>query len=73
MGERARHLEEVNLHGAVGEVQHDGALGPEPVAEVGQARQLVPVTAHHVCPRLHQVLAHIVTEVLQQRDLCGGI
>jgi len=29
------HLEEVDLHGAVAEVQDDGAAGPEPRAQVG--------------------------------------
>ena len=58
-------LEEVDLHGAVGEVQHDGAAGAEPVREVGQASQLVAVTPRHVGAGLQQVLAHVVTEVLE--------
>jgi len=62
-------LEEVHLHGAVGEVQHDGAARAEPEREVGQARQLVAVTPRHVGAGLQQVLAHVVAEVLEQCDL----
>lgn len=63
------HLEEVDLHGAVGEVQDDGALGAEPQGEVGETRQLVAVPPRHVGAGLQQVLAHVVAEVFQQRDL----
>lgn len=62
-------LEEVDLHGAVAEVQHDGALSAEPVAQEGQAGELVAVPRRDVGARLQQVLTHVVTEVLQQRDL----
>ena len=62
-------LEEVDLHAAVAEVQHNGALGAEPVAQEGQARQLVSVPRRDVGARLQQVLTHVVPEVLQQRDL----
>ena len=65
------HLEEVDLHGAVGEVQDDGALGPEPEREVRQPRQLVSVPPRHVGSGLQQVLAHVVTEIFQQRYLEG--
>ena len=58
-------LEEVDLHSAVGEVQHDGTAGAEPVREVGQASQLIPVASCHVGAGLQQVLAHVVTEVLE--------
>lgn len=64
------HLEEVDLHGAVGEVQHDGALGSEPDGQVRQPRQLVALPPRDVGARLQQVLAHVVAEVLEQRDLC---
>lgn len=63
------NLEEVDLHGAVAEVQHDGALGAEPQGQVGQPRQLVTLPWRHVGARLQQVLAHVVAEVLQQGDL----
>ena len=63
------YLEEVYLHGAVAEVQDDGALGSEPVAEVGEPSQLVTVTPRHVSPRLQQALTHVVTEIFQQGDL----
>lgn len=33
--ERQPHLEEVDLHSAIAEVQDDGAAGPEPRAEIG--------------------------------------
>lgn len=63
------YLEEVDLHGTVGEVEDDGRLGSEPVAEVRQTGQLVSVTRRDVGARLQKVLRHVVTEVLQQRDL----
>lgn len=63
------NLEEVDLHSAVAEVEHDGALRAEPVAQVGQACELVPVTRRYVSACFQQVLAHVVPEVLQQRDL----
>lgn len=67
--DRATHLEEVDLNGAVGQVQHDGALGPEPEGEVGQPGQLVPFPPGDVGAGLQQVLAHVVAEVFQQGDL----
>lgn len=33
--EQQPHLEEVDLHSAIAEVQDDGAAGPEPRAEIG--------------------------------------
>lgn len=65
----AAHLEEVDLHGAVAEVQHDGGLCPEPVSQKRQACELVTVTGSDVHPRLEQVLTHEVPEILQQSDL----
>lgn len=64
------HLEEVDLNCAVGQVQHDGALGSEPDGEVRQPRQLVALPPRDVGAGLQQVLAHVVAEVLQQRYLC---
>lgn len=65
------HLEEVDLHTAVAEVQHDGAAGAEPGAQVGQPGQLVAFPGRDVGPRLQQVLAHVVPEVLEEGDLGG--
>lgn len=59
------HLEEVDLHSAITEVQDDGTAGPEPVPQVGQAGQLVPFPGRDVCPCLQQVLTHVIPEVLQ--------
>lgn len=50
-------------------MEHDGALRAEPVAQVGQARELVSVARRDVSTRLQQVLAHVVPEILQQSDL----
>lgn len=66
------HLEEVDLNRAVGQVQHDGALGSEPDGEVRQPRQLVALPPRDVGAGLQQVLAHVVAEVLQQRYLVRG-
>lgn len=63
------NLEEVDLHRAVAQVEHDGALRAEPVAQVGQACEFVSVTRRYVSTRLQQVLAHVVPEILQQSDL----
>lgn len=63
------NLEEVDLNGAVCEVQDDGALGPEPEGEVRQPRQLISVPPRHVGAGLQQVLAHVVAEVFQQSNL----
>lgn len=63
--EQPPHLEEVDLHGAVAEVQDDGAAGAEPRAEVGQPGQLVPFPRRDVRPCLQQVLAHVIAEVFQ--------
>lgn len=52
-------------------MQHDGALGSEPHGKVGQPRQLVALPPRDVGARLQQVLAHVVAEVLEQRDLRG--
>lgn len=60
------NLEEVDLNGAVTEVQDDGTFGPEPQGEVRQPRQLISVPSRHVGPRFQQVLAHVVAEVLQE-------
>lgn len=64
------HLEEVDLHSAVGEVQHDGALGSEPDGQVRQPRQLVALPPCNVGARLQQMLAHVIAKVFEQRDLC---
>lgn len=69
MQESTSHLEEVDLNGAVAQVQDDGALGPEPQGQVGQPRQLVSFPPRDVGPGLQQVLAHVITEVFQQRYL----
>lgn len=63
------HLEEVDLEGAVAEMQHDGALGAKPVAEVRQAGELVPVAGCYVGARFQQVFAHVVPEIPQECDL----
>lgn len=63
--EQLPHLEEVDLHGAVAEVQGDGSAGAEPRAEVGQPGQLIPLPRGDVGARLQQVLAHVVPEVFQ--------
>lgn len=60
------NLEEVDLNGAVAQVQDDGAFGSEPQGEVRQPRQLVPVPSRHVGPGFQQVLAHVVAKVFQQ-------
>lgn len=65
------NLEEVDLHGAVGEVQDDGALGSEPKGEVRQTCQLVSFPPCDVGASLQQVLAHVVAEIFQQRYLQG--
>lgn len=63
--EQQPHLEEVDLHSAIAEVQDDGTAGPEPGAEVGQTGQLVSFPRRDVSTRLQQVLAHVVPEVFQ--------
>ncbi len=63
------NLEEVDLNGAVGEVQDDGALGSEPEGEVRQSCQLVSFPTRNVGAGLQQVLAHVIAEIFQQRDL----
>lgn len=63
------HLEEVDLNGAVAQVQDDGALGSEPEREIGQPRQLVSFPPRDVGASLQQVLTHVVAEILQQRYL----
>lgn len=75
VGEGAVHLvsnlEEVDLNGAVGEVQDDGALGSEPEGEVRQSCQLVSFPTCDVGAGLQKVLAHVVAEILQQGYLHG--
>lgn len=66
------HLEEVDLHTAITEVQDDGAAGAEPGPQVGEPGQLVTFPRRDVGARLQQVLAHVVSEVLQEGDLVGG-
>lgn len=66
---RVSNLEEVDLNGAVGEVQDDGTLCSEPEGEVRQPRQLVSFPPCYVGAGLQQVLAHVVAEVFQQRYL----
>lgn len=65
------NLEEVDLNGAVGEVQDDGALGSEPEGEVRQPCQLVSFPPRNVGTGLQQVLAHVIAEIFQQRYLQG--
>lgn len=66
------HLKEVDLNGAVGEVQDDGALGSEPEGEVRQSCQLVSFPPRDVGAGLQQVLAHVIAEIFQQRYLQKG-
>lgn len=63
---RIAHLKEVDLNGAVGEVQDDGALGSEPKGEVWQSCQLVSFPPGNVGTSFQQVLAHVVAEIFQQ-------
>lgn len=63
------HLEEVDLDGAIAQVQDDGALGSEPEGEIGQSRQLVSLPPRHVGAGLQQVLTHVIAEIFQQRYL----
>lgn len=63
------HLEEVDLNGPVGQVQHDGALGAEPQGEIRQTCELVSFTPRNVGTGLQQVLAHVIAEIFQQRYL----
>lgn len=63
------HLEEVDLNGAIAQVQDDGALGSEPEGEIGQPRQLVSFPPRDVGAGLQQVLAHVIAEIFQQRYL----
>lgn len=65
------HLEEVDLHAAVAQVQDDGAARAEPGAQVGQPGQLIPFPRRDVGTRLQQVLAHVVPEILEEGDLGG--
>lgn len=66
------HLEEVDLHTAITEVQDDGTAGTEPGPQVGEPGQLVAFPRRDVGARLQQVLAHVVSEILQEGDLVGG-
>ena len=66
------HLEEVDLHTAITEVQDDGTAGAEPGPQVGEPGQLVTFPRCDVGTRLQQVLTHVVSEVLQEGDLVGG-
>lgn len=63
------HLEEVDLHGSVAKVQHDGALRAEPVTEVRQPGELISVPGSDVCPGLQQVLAHVISKILKEGNL----
>lgn len=63
------HLEEVDLHSSVAEVQHDGALCAEPVAKVRQSGELIAVPGSDVCPGFQQVLAHVIPEILEEGNL----
>lgn len=65
------HLEEVDLNGSVGQVQHDGALGAEPQGEIRQTCELVSFTPRNVGTGLQQVLAHVIAEIFQQGYLQG--
>ena len=40
-------LEEVDLHGAVGQVHHHSSAGPEPGSQGGDTRQLILLTNLH--------------------------
>lgn len=68
---RVSNLEKVDLNGAVGEVQDDGALGSEPEGKVRQPCQLVSFSPRNVGAGLQQVLTHIIAEIFQQRYLQG--
>lgn len=63
------NLEEIDLNGAVGEVQDDGALRSEPQGQIRHPCQLVSFPPCHVGAGLQQVLAHVIAEVFQQRYL----
>lgn len=67
--ESLAHLEEVDLHAAITEVQYDGAAGAEPGAQVGEPGQFIAFSRCDVGPGLQQVFTHIVPEILQQGDL----
>ena len=62
-------LEEVDLHGAVGQVHHHSSAGPEPGLQGGDPGQLVLLPHLHVGARLQQMLLHVVPEVVQQLHL----
>ena len=62
-------LEEIDLHGAVGEVHDDGPAGAEPGLEGGDPGELVLLPHLHVGPGLQQVLLHVVTEIVQEFHL----
>lgn len=57
------HLEEVDLNGAVGEVQDDGALGSEPEGKVRQPCQLVSFSSRNVCTSFQQMFTHVIPEI----------
>lgn len=65
------HLEEIDLHTAIAEVQDDGTAGAKPGAQVGQPGQLVTFPGRDIGPCLQQVLAHVVPEILKEGDLVG--
>lgn len=51
-GPAPAHLEEINLYGAVAEVQDDGAARAEPCPQIGQPSQLITFPGCDVCPCL---------------------
>lgn len=65
------HLEEVDLHTAITEVQDDGTAGAEPGTQVGQPGQLITFPWCDIGPCLQQVFAHVVSEILEEGDLVG--
>lgn len=65
------HLEEIDLYGAVAEVQDDGAARAEPCPQVGQPSQLISFPGRDVSPRLQQVFTHVIPEILEESDLVG--
>ena len=65
------HLEEVDLHRAITKVQDDGTAGTKPGTQVGQPGQLITLPWCDIGPRLQQVFAHVVSEILKEGDLVG--
>lgn len=65
------HLEEIDLYGAIAEVQDDGAARAEPCPQVGQPSQLISLPGCDVSPRLQQVFTHVIPEIFEESDLVG--